>query len=184
MSTARGFDYNQWQAMNLQPLAASAAAETETPESVTQGGLDQLLQNAFRLFGVNPDLKGHPAIAPETNVGGGLSLQNAAIVKDRPGGVLAGILRYFTRELPHGLTGTDGEAAGISAPAHGELTGPADSGPETFAASLPPGVRQQALAYGLQAAEAVDVPLERLGSLAPPDTPDIARRGVEIGIAA
>jgi hypothetical protein len=158
-----GFDFNAWQALNQQHGTPQSAAEAQTPDSVTQGGIDQVVQSFFRVFGVNPDLKGHAAVIGETNVGSGLSLQNAAVLKDRPG--------------------AEGTAPGAAAPGdgeHGEATATSPLAEMHVSPQLSaiPGV-----AGTLPAANPVDIPMDRLSYLRPPSSPVVNREGVEVAMA-
>jgi hypothetical protein len=85
-------------------LNADRHAEAATPDTLVQEGADRLARQAMKIAtGLNPDLKDHGIIPWETDVGAGLSLRAAGPLKDLPGGLLASLAKYFTRELPPGL---------------------------------------------------------------------------------
>jgi hypothetical protein len=76
--------------------------EAATPESTITNGLDALARQAAKVtLGLNPDLKDQGVIPWETNVGSGFSIPPT--LKDLPGGLLASLSKYFTRELLPGL---------------------------------------------------------------------------------
>lgn len=111
---AGGFDYNSWAAMNL-GRGGGGPGEAVTPDTITQKGIDKYVQAIGKVFGVNTDIEGKSALSGfETdNIGSGFSLSHGALMKEQQGGILASILKYFTRELPPGLTeGSGGDGGG------------------------------------------------------------------------
>lgn len=175
-----GFDYNQWAAMNL-------------GKGGSEGGDfgKKWPQLIGKLIGINPDMEGHGVIPNETNVGGGLSLNNISLMKDRPGGVLASILKYFTRDLPAGLTGfmeifsSDGSSSGGDTGAASSSSGDYNSG-NAMAGGGPASMSDMPSFSGQDAgdvmvnyggkmvsasnmvSDAMDIPETRLGNLQPP----------------
>ncbi|MDR3620481.1 MAG: hypothetical protein P4L85_14110 [Paludisphaera borealis] len=78
--------------------------EGATLDSTLEDGADSLVRQLAKVAtGFNPDLSGHGIVPQESNVGGGLSLRALSPLKDLPGGLLATLGKYFTRELPPGL---------------------------------------------------------------------------------
>ena len=107
---------------------ASGGDDAVTPDSLTQSGVDQFIQNIGRMFGFIPNIQGQGVIK-DTNVAAGFSPTSISLVKDTPGGVLARLMKYFTRDLPPGLNdATGGDAGGGDAGSGGALAGSGSGG--------------------------------------------------------
>lgn len=122
-----GFDYNQWAAMNLNK-GGDSSAPADTLDDITKKGIDKAVSTVFTKFlGImNPDIEGKGVIPQETNVGQSMSLAQGGflgIFKDT-GGVLAQILKYFTRDLPANLM----EMFGLHGDGGGGASGGGSSG--------------------------------------------------------
>ncbi len=192
-------DFNQIQQQLEAQKHASGPGEASTLDSTTQDGVDKMVQSFFKFFGINPDLKGHGVIPGETNVSSGLSMANGSLVKDKPGGVLATLFKYFTRDIPQLFNGPEG---GESMASHGGGEGGGGGGGGSDGGDFSGGggsamasggdmhshspmgggdmMMPEMREYGgkLMASDPMEIAMSRLGELTPQATPEGSRPGL------
>lgn len=171
-------------------LNAERGADAATPESAITDGLEQAVSTVGKVAGgFNPSLKDRGAIPWETNVGGGMALSNLSPLRDVPGGILAGLAKYFTLAWDWLMGGDAGSGEAATSEGNGDSSGASGNtaegvGPQEMGAAHAVDM-PEFINYGgkLMASDPVDVPMERLGELVPSETPSAGRDAPAEGVS-
>jgi hypothetical protein len=166
--------------------------EATTADSLTIKGIDKAVQTTIKIASVvlpvpiNAEIEGKGIIAAEANVGQSMALSGLAVLKDTHGGIIAKMLKYFTREIDY-LLGTNlsggegghggGESGGGGDEGSHHATGGGDMGGHggggDFHGHGGGHDAGEMINYGgkMVSAEALNVDMASLGNFSPPTTP-------------